>query len=264
MAGAVARLHALKRGAALVGVALALAWASPAAAEMPDLTALDGLLQRHVHPGASGGIVLNQVDYAAWARDPDHPRALAAFAGFDPARLATREERLAFWINAYNLLAIRTVIDTGVTGSIKDAGRLFSPVWKRTAGVVGGKEVTLDGIEHRTLRPMGDPRIHLAIVCASLSCPDLRPEAYVPGRIDAQLDDQARRFLANPAKGMEGSGRVRVSRIFDWFEADFGGAGGVVRFLTRYAPERHPEAVRGYLPYDWSLNAAPQGEVKPP
>lgn len=253
MAGPLARLHPLK--AALLGVALALTWASPAVAEMPDLTALDALLHRHVHPGVTRGIPLNRVDYAGWARDPDYPKALAAFARFDPERLETRSERLAFWIDAYNLLAIRTVIDTGVSGSIKDAGSLFRPVWKRPAGVVGGRELSLDRIEHRILRPLGDPRIHLAIVCASLSCPDLRLEAYAPDRLEAQLDDQARRFLANPAKGMAGSGAVRVSRIFDWFEADFGGADGVVRFLRRHAPERGPERVRGYLPYDWSLNA---------
>lgn len=249
-----ARLHPLK--SALLALGLALALAAPAAAEMPDIGPLDRLLHRHVAPGTTHGIALNQVDYAAWKADPDHPRAVAALAGFDPARLATRAERLAFWINAYNLLAVKTVLDTGVTGSIKDAGSLFRPVWKRTAGVVGGREVTLDEVEHRILRPMGEPRVHLTIVCASLSCPDLRPEAYDPARLDAQLDDQARRFLANPAKGMRGAGAVTVSRIFDWFEADFGGEAGVVRFLKHHAPQADPPPARiaGYLPYDWSLN----------
>lgn len=255
MAEALARPHPLRARALLAGLVLALCGALPAAAEMPDLKALDGLLHRHVHPGATRGIPLNRVDYASWAADPAYPKALAAFARFDPARLKTRAERLAFWIDAYNLLAIRTVIDTGVTGSIKDAGGWFRPVWKRPAGVVGGRERTLDGIEHGILRPLGEPRIHLAVVCASLSCPDLRPEAYTPDRLEAQLDDQARRFLANPAKGMAGNGSVRVSRIFDWFAADFGGPEGVVRFLKRHAPGRDPERVAGYLPYDWSLNA---------
>jgi hypothetical protein len=222
---------------------------------MPDLAPLDGLLHRHVHPGATRGIPLNRVDYAAWAADPDYPKALDAFARFDPAGLSSRSERLAFWIDAYNLLAIRTVIDTGVTGSIKDAGSFFSPVWKRPAGAVGGETYSLDRIEHQILRPLGEPRIHLAIVCASLSCPDLRPEAYTPDRLGAQLDDQARRFLANPAKGMAGTGDVRVSKIFDWFEADFGGPDGVLRFLRHHAPERDVRKVKGYLPYDWSLNA---------
>jgi hypothetical protein len=253
VAEAVARLHPLN--ALLAALLLSLCAVLPAAAEMPDLTPLDGLLHRHVHPGVSRGIPLNRVDYAAWAADPDYPKALDAFARFDPARLETRAERLAFWIDAYNLLAIRTVIDTGVTGSIKDAGNLFSPVWKRTAGVVGGREVSLDRIEHKVLRPLGEPRIHLAIVCASLSCPDLRLEVYTPDRLDAQLDDQAQRFLANPAKGLAGSGDVRVSRIFDWFEADFGGPEGVLRFLKRHAPGRDVARVAGYLPYDWSLNA---------
>lgn len=255
-----ARVDPLKRlpGAALAGLALAALLLLPAAAGagMPDLAPLDGLLQRHVRPGVTGGIPLNRVDYAAWARDPDYPRAVAALAGFDPARLVTREERLAFWIDAYNLLAVKTVLDTGVKDSIKDAGSLFRPVWKRTAGVVGGRPFSLDAIENGILRPLGEPRIHFAIVCASLSCPDLRAEAYRPERLDDQLDDQVRRFLANPAKGLQGNGEVRVSKIFNWFEADFGGEAGVVRFLRAHTPDRVPPVARigGYLPYDWSLN----------
>jgi len=240
---------------AALALAALLALPGLAGAELPDLAPLDGLLHRHVHPGTTRGIPLNRVDYAAWAADPDYPRAVAALAGFDPARLATRAERLAFWIDAYNLLAIKTVLDTGVKDSIKDAGSLFRPVWKRTAGVVGGRPMSLDAVENDVLRPLGEPRIHFAIVCASLSCPDLRAEAYRPARLEAQLDDQASRFLANPAKGMRGNGEVRVSKIFDWFEADFGGEAGVVRFLRAHGPPgAGVTGIAGYLPYDWSLN----------
>jgi hypothetical protein len=248
--------------------AVLIALPAAAGAEPADFSALDALLHRHVRPGVREGIALNLVDYAAWARDPDHQRAVDALATFDPARLETRPERLAFWVNAYNLLAIRVVIENGVTGSgsIKDAGNLFFPVWKRDAGSVGGRAVSLDEVEHRILRPMGEPRVHFAIVCASLSCPDLRPEAYVPARLDAQLDDQVKGFLANPAKGMVGDEAVRVSRIFDWFEADFGGAAGVVRFLRAHTPGRAPPVARvaGHLPYDWSLNGGSAGPREAP
>lgn len=261
MARALARLHALS--ALAIAAALAVPAAAPVRAEMPDLAPLDRLLAAHVRRGTAHGIALAQVDYAAWGSDPDHARAVAALEAFDPARLAGREERLAFWINAYNLLAVKLVLDTGVTGSIKDAGSLFRPVWGRTAGRVGGREVSLGEVEHRTLRPMGEPRVHFAIVCASLSCPDLRPEAYRPERLDAQLDDQARAFLANPKKGMAGGPGVRISRIFDWFEEDFGG--GVLAFLRRHTPDRETPVARvaGFLPYDWALNAAPAAGTTP-
>ncbi|MDH5526792.1 MAG: DUF547 domain-containing protein [Nitrospirota bacterium] len=205
-------------------------------------------------PGETRGVALHRVDYLAWAADPEYPRALAAFAAFDPARLEGRAERLAFWINAYNLLAIHVVIDRQVTGSIREAGSLLRSVWKRDAGTVGGRPVTLHRIEHEILRPMGDPRIHMAIVCASVSCPDLRREAYRAEWLDAQLDDQARRFLANPGKGAVGADAVTVSRIFDWFAGDFGGTGGVLAFVGRYREGAHPTRLDGYFEYDWGLN----------
>lgn len=245
--------HPLARAA--WALLLVLATAPAVRAEFADFSAYGRLLQRHVSPGETHGIRLHRVDYRAWAADPDHARAVASLAAFDPARLATRAERLAFWINAYNLLAVKTVIDTGVTGSIKDAGGLFRPVWERDAGVAGGRGVSLDQVEHKVLRPMGEPRIHLAIVCASLSCPDLRPEPYVPDTLDAQLDDAARNFLGNPTKGLAVRGNgVTVSRIFDWFEGDFGGEAGVLRFVGGYVALPGRARIDGYFPYDWALN----------
>jgi hypothetical protein len=141
-------------------------------------------------------------------------------------------------------------------------------VWKKTAGRVGGREVSLDEVEHRILRPMGEPRIHFAIVCASTSCPSLRREPFRPDRLDAQLDAQTRAFLADPRKGLaldRGERRVRLSKIFDWFAGDFGDDAGVIAFVTRHAPEadrpwlaEHAGGLDlGYLPYDWAVNALP-------
>ncbi len=247
----------MKRFFLLLAVAVLICGAArPAAAEMPDLSALDWLLKHHVSSGERHGVALHQIDYRAWSADPAYPRALAALNRFDPARLESDAERLAFWINAYNLLAIKVVIDHQVQGSIKDAGSLFRSVWKMDAGRVGGKPVSLDTIEHHILRPMGDPRIHMAIVCASVSCPDLRMEAYAPERLDAQLYEQARLFLTNHTKGMRGTGRVTVSKIFDWFAADFGGEDGVLRFISNHLPEgaARPIRIDGYFDYDWALN----------
>jgi hypothetical protein len=107
---------------------------------------------------------------------------------------------------------------------------------------------------------MGDPRIHMAIVCASTSCPSLGREPFTAGRIDAQLDEASRRFLASPSKGMRlEPGGVRASRIFDWFEEDFEAGGGVLAFLRRHAPPALRLRLGGdprirYLDYDWTLN----------
>jgi hypothetical protein len=174
-------------------------------------------------------------------------------------------EQLAFWINAYNILAIDVVARNYPVSSIKDAGSLLRPVWKRRAGTIEERDVTLDGIEHRTLRPMGDPRIHGAIVCASLSCPPLRREPYRAESLDAQLDDNVRRWLADPRKGVAvgpGLHTLRVSSIFKWFAEDFEAQGGVPAFVERHGPDEAGALIReggarvgiGYLDYDWSLN----------
>lgn len=225
------------------------------------------LLERHVRPGTVEGIRLALVDYAALRDDADYPRALAAVAGAEPERFPTDGERLAFWLNAYNLLAIKAVVDRYPVRSIKDGGSLLRPIWKKKVGTVAGRERTLDEIEHGILRArFREPRVHFAIVCASLSCPDLHREPYVAARLEAQLAQATREFLANPTKGVEPGpeGRTaRVSSIFRWFAEDFGGTDGVVRFI-RHAAEpglgarlsRLDAAGLGYLPYDWSLNDA--------
>ena len=224
-------------------------------AEQADFSALDRMLHAHVSPATVKGIKLNVVDYTAWAKDSDYPVAVDAIARFDTAKLANRNERLAFWINTYNLLAIKVVLDNRVSESIKDAGSFFSSVWVKPAGKVNGKTVTLDQIEHQILRPMGEPRVHMAIVCASLSCPDLRPEVYTADRLSEQLDEQARLFLANPTKGMAVRGTdLTVSKIFDWFDEDFAAQGGVIGFIRSHAQVPAGARIDDHFDYDWSLN----------
>jgi len=250
-------LHKIFPSFTLAGCLLALLLSAPALAQEPDWQDYAQLLQRHVRPVVIDGIALHGVDYAALRKDPLFARVSAGLSGFRPERLAGRQERLAFYINAYNILAIKVVLDNWPLASIKDAGGLFSSVWKQTAGVIGGRRFSLDEIEHQILRPMGDPRIHMAIGCASVSCPDLRPEPYRAARLQQQLDSQAGDFLANPGKGLRlTGGSIRVSRIFDWFEEDFTKAyGGVAPFLRRYRPGLPAKlALAADLPYNWSLN----------
>ncbi len=200
-----------------------------------------------------------RVDYPGLARSADWKRLIRSLSRSEPAALETREERLAFWINAYNILAIDTVVRNQPVDSIRDIGSLWSPVWDREAGTIAGKPYSLGEIEHEILRPMQEPRIHLAIVCASTSCPSLRREPFTAARLDAQLDDATRAFLASPTKGLRiEADAIRLSKIFDWFEEDFEAVGGVRAFVRRYAPPAARAGLDGrrirYLDYDWRLN----------
>jgi hypothetical protein len=235
------------------------------AAQAVDTSAYAGLLEAHVKPGSIGGIRLSVVDYRGIQSDPNYAKALQAFAAVTPAQLQGKNERLAFWINAYNLLAIKAVLDQYPVKSIKDGGSLLQSIWKKKVGTVAGKAYALDDIENGILRKdFTEPRIHFAIVCASLSCPDLRAEPYTAERLDAQLDEATRAFLANPAKGLvPGSDgkTAKASSIFKWFGEDFGAVGGVSKFiLTKAEPALAAriagltEAGLSYLEYDWSLN----------
>lgn len=229
--------------------------ALPCVAQEPDWHDYAALLAAHVSAAERFGVALQVVDYRSVATDPHYPAALAALAQFDLEKLSDAHERLAFYINAYNLLTMKMIVEHQPLASIKEVGNLLWPVWKRTAGTLGGETVSLDDIEHRRLRTLREPRVHFAIVCASVSCPDLRAEPYRAAQLDAQLDDQVLGFLANPGKGSAATDtHLRVSRIFDWFEADFADAGGVRRFIARYRNLPANVELTADLPYDWRLN----------
>lgn len=198
---------------------------------------------------------MSLVDYLAIKSNGSLNKAYQALVAFDLNRLSSRQEKLAFYINAYNILALKKIVDHWPTDSIKDSGNVFSPVWEKPAGTLAGKTVTLGQVEHKILRPMGEPRIHLAIVCASVSCPDLRHEPYTAKQLDDQLDDQVKQFISNPGKGLKiEKNTIRISRIFDWFEEDFAVVGGVFDFLKRYKPDLPALKIKANLPYDWRIN----------
>lgn len=221
----------------------------------PDWSRYGDLLAKYVSASTRNGVRLNVVDYAGLKACGELEAVAAQLAAYPLEKLVTREEKLAFYINAYNVLAMKMVVDHLPLASIRDVGSLLSPVWKKPAGTLGGKTVTLDGLEHKVLRPMGEPRIHFAIVCASVSCPDLRAEPYTAVKLDGQLDAQVRAFLANPAKGLRvGRDDIRVSKIFDWFKQDFAAAGGIETFLRHYLPALSNLPVKADITYDWALN----------
>ncbi|GJL77465.1 MAG: hypothetical protein NPINA01_04540 [Nitrospinaceae bacterium] len=223
----------------------------------------DVLLKKYVGTTTVHGVTLNAFPYKDLKGDPGFQKVVDQLKSASVQDLTTREQKLSFWINVYNILAAKVVVDNYPVESINDVGSIFKRVWKRPAGVVDGKMRTLDEVEHEILRKMGDPRIHVAIVCASVSCPDIRKEAYTAERLDEQLDDQVRKFLENVEKGMkidEKRKRVYLSSIFKWFEEDFESQGGVISFVSRYAPPSKKEGLQKfgknvkYLDYDWDLN----------
>jgi hypothetical protein len=217
------------------------------------------------HTRATTDVAGTRVDYAALRGDPNWQALLASLAAAPEPR--ERDARLAHWINAYNILAIDMVVRHFPVASIRDVGSLLRPVWKRDAGRAGGRMLSLDEIEHGILRPLGEPRIHVAIVCASTSCPSLAREPYRAERLDAQLDAAARGFVGNSHKGARVAARsLRLSPIFDWFGGDFAASGGVLAFVRRHAAPELREAIEKLGPepelewfdYDWSLNGIGQ------
>jgi len=222
-----------------------------------DWTDYSSLLSQHVINHEKNGVRSNLINYQAFGQDPRFSSLLERLALFDSTVL-TGKEKLAFYINAYNLLAIKLVVDHNPKHSIRDIGTWFSPVWQKPAGILAGKAINLDTIEHKILRKMHEPRIHFSLVCASMSCPNLRTEAYNSKHLDKQLDEQTRLFLADKQKGVKILGeKIYVSKIFDWFSEDFSeeeNAEGVLRFIARYQIEAGRFSRYKTLDYDWQLN----------
>ncbi len=216
----------------------------------------------------------DRVDYAKLKQDhATLDRYLAALHAVKPDELAswTRDQQYAFWINAYNAHCVALVVSKHPVESIKDIGGLFSSVFEKEFidmpalhPLRKAKKLSLDDIEHEILRPkFKDSRTHAAVNCASLSCPPLRPEAFVAERLDEQLDEQVKRWLADPARNEfdETNSRIRVSKIFDWYEEDFVRDGGsIVGWIAKHAPEREAAWLKDakvrveFLDYSWKLN----------
>jgi hypothetical protein len=227
--------------------------------------AWSALLRRHVVLVEGGKA--SQVRYAGMARERRLLKAylegLSAVPEGDFQRWA-REEQMSFLINAYNAFTVEKILTRYPdVGSIWDFGRIFGHPFKDRFFTLLGSRRSLDYIEHEILRKRyAEPRIHYAINCAAVSCPMLREEAYVPARLESQLEEQARRFLSDRSRNRLREGRLEVSKIFDWFKQDFG-----VReaYFARFAallsdrPDEQELIANGkapviFLDYDWSLN----------
>ena len=231
--------------------------------------AFDSLLKKHVVL-VDGGKA-SQVRYAEFARDRAALKAyLDALSAVPEAdfRGWTKPQQMAFLINAYNGYTVELILANYPLKSIKDIGNdLFSNRWKKKFFKLFGQDSYLDQIEHEMLRKPGaynEPRVHFAVNCASIGCPMLREEPFVAERLEAQLDEQARRFLSDRSRNRLNGGRLEVSKIFDWFKEDFGVR---ERFFAKYAAQladgaeqqklvAEGKAAISFLDYDWSLNEA--------
>lgn len=273
-------------------LALAVAPVAPAQEATPPVAAeaagfdhahaaFDAVLKAYVH---EGGLV----DYQGLAKDraglDDYVTGLEAVTAAE-FRAWSGIQREAFWINAYNAYTLQLILDNLPVKSIRDLGGLFSSVFSKRfiplqhlakvdpRGKAGTrKKLSLGEVEHDILFPVSrTPLFHFAIVCASWSCPELRAEAYVADRLDEQLEEQARVFLADVSKNdlRVRDGRLRISRIFDWSGDEFATyPGGTRQLLRDYGPASLAEdpalgkAKLRYRDYDWALNVwtAPEGK----
>ena len=247
----------------LVASVLAPSALPQAAPEAPSIHApLSALLRAHVQHGL--------VDYDAFKKAPEFPRYLDSLAS---ARLEglSKDDRLAFWINVYNAYTIALINKHNERESIRNINMFLGLVkgkgpWKEEIVRAAGRTLTLDEVEHKIIRvEFKEPRIHAALVCAAISCPPLRTEAYEGRRLNPQFEDQTKTFLRERQTENRldlGNSVIHLSPIFDWYREDFGKTdAAILRFVAPYFDGTGEKSAFSegrlkieFTTYDWSLN----------
>jgi Protein of unknown function, DUF547 len=232
------------------------------AQQEPDYSSWNHLLQTYYDP--AHGMAYGQLK----AHDAKTLEALKQSLGRVTVAALNRKQQLAYWINVYNVNSVATIVESYPVDSIRDIStdliRKLN-VFSKERIPFAGALLSLDNVENDKIRSeFHDPRIHFAINCAAKSCPPIRTEAYVGERVDAQLDDQVRKFLSTARYGKKGDTLVvHITKIMDWFGKDFDEyGGGKVPFIRRYvAPDKQKliDAAKSdveleYDDYDWALN----------
>ena len=234
-----------------------------------ELSAKDHLLFTEV---LNRYVIDGLVDYKNLVNDRQFDRYLAQLSNTDPDKL-NRNEKLAFWINAYNAFTLQVIRDNYPIKSINElhtGGRIIAhiigkTVWDKEFITINNKKYSLNEIEHEILRKMNEPRIHFAIVCASISCPVLRNEAFEAETIEQQLQEEAIRFLNDDERNdFDVSKRTAyLSKIFDWFDDDFGkNKKEVLLYVSGFLPDNIKQDIANntdkwkvsYKDYNWNLN----------
>ena len=230
-----------------------------------DHSPWDGVLARHNVPAADGSrrFAYDRVGPDDRRRLGDYIDALANVAVSDLGR----DQQRAYWINLYNALTVKVVLDRWPVASIRDIAispGLFSVgPWGRKVIRVEGEPLSLDDIEHRILRPIWkDARVHYALNCAAIGCPDLLPIAFTAANTEELLERAARAFVNHPRGARIEGGRLVVSSIYVWFRSDFGDGtdAAVIAHLARHARPEFARALAGIERvsdhgYDWAINA---------
>jgi len=222
-----------------------------------DHSIYDSLLKTHVTEGL--------VDYSALKQDPSLDQYLALIAQADLGSLATRNEQLAFWTNAYNAYTLKLITINFPLDSIMDIKEEgYESPWDIPLVKVAGKQYTLDQIENEIIRPkFKDPRIHYALVCAARSCPKLRNEAYVGVRLEEQFEEQSRWFMIHRNTFDQKSKVAKLSSVFDWYSVDFGeNIQETLKWIIPYVEpslanslKQHPKSWEiSFSEWDWRLN----------
>lgn len=218
----------------------------------PDHAALTLELQKYVDEDG-------WVNYADWQQDQNGLNDyLAILSSQLPTESWTREEQLAYWINAYNAFTVKLILDHYPLNSIEELHDIpyVNTVFHREWFELGGMAMSLNRIEHGVLRQQfQEPRIHAAINCASVSCPPLLPVAFLPETMDQQLEAAMRSFVNDPLRNQLSPKAVEISSIFSWFRGDFTQNGDIISFLNQYADiPISPDADVRYQTFDWNLN----------
>ncbi len=222
----------------------------------PSHTLFDALLQKYVD---EAGMVNYRGLQANRSILKDYLKVLKTNPPLDTW---SENEKLAFWINAYNAFTLDLVLEYYPVNSIRDLGStikipLVSTAWDVKFIHIGDRKYDLNHIEHGIIRKEFDePRIHFALVCAAVSCPKLENNAYLPETLEEQLANATRFFLADTNKNVfMNAKKAELSKIFDWYGGDFNDNGALVDFLNKYAPlQLESDAKVSWMNYNWALN----------
>ncbi|MEM1277622.1 MAG: DUF547 domain-containing protein [Pseudomonadota bacterium] len=234
----------------------------PVSTKTVDHSAWDQLTRKYV---SGGGETVALVDYRGIAGERAVLDGYLQLLSSTNVGALDRPEQFAFWANLYNALTVRVILDHYPQETIRDIdispGFFADGPWGAKLITVEGVELSLDDIEHRIMRPIWqDPRVHYAVNCASIGCPDLHKGAFVAATLDAQLEEAARAFVNHPRGAQVAGGDLYVSSIYEWFKEDFGGRdAGVIAHLKQYAEPPLANQLANIRrisddDYDWSIN----------
>lgn len=241
-------------------------WAQSGARGDPDYQGWAAFLAAYRRLGADG---IARVDYRAAKRAGEAAlrRTIAGLEQAQPTKMRP-PAAFAYWANLYNLWTIALVLEAYPVDSIKKVrGGWFNlGPWDEKIAEVEGRRLSLDDIEHGILRPVfGDARVHYAVNCAAIGCPNLSAAPFTAADLEARLDAAARAYIRHPRGALVETGRLTVSSIYDWFQDDFGGDdAGVIAHLRRYADAPLARALADLTRidddrYDWALNDVAAG-----